>query len=60
MSDFNEKCDKLPSQKNHMNSELTSLSPSDFQAFTVALDRPFSPNAALKSAMTAALKVKRS
>ncbi len=36
-----------------------SLSPCDFQAFTAALDRPFSPNAALKSALTAARKIKR-
>ena len=37
----------------------TNLSPRDFQAFTAALNTPFAPNAALKSAMTAARKVKR-
>ena len=37
----------------------TYLSPRDFQAFTAALNTPFAPNAALKSAMTAARKVKR-
>ena len=36
-----------------------SLSPHDFQAFAAVLDRPFAPNAALKSAMTAARKIKR-
>ena len=56
MSHLNEKCSKLLGQKIRMNSELTSLSPRDFQAFTAALNRPFAPNAALKSAMTAAKK----
>lgn len=42
-----------------LTTSFASLSPHDFQAFAAALERPFAPNAALKSAMTAARKIKR-
>ena len=36
-----------------------TMTAQDFQAFTAALDGPFTPNAALQNAMNAAREVKR-